>query len=393
MDKLQYHNDPSKCVRCGACKSLCPTYLSALDETMGARGRVAMLGALADNRLVPTKKLSDSIFSCMLCEACSDLCPAGLNIPEIIYKGRVNLKDFYRRGRLFKQALTFSLTHINTTFYILRRMQRLLYPLLYRTGKLPYMPGVAQAPFKESTQVYKTMKKIGRVAVFAGCSVNYFYPHIGDSLLHILLTKGYEVVILKGEVCCGAPLRSMGLEEEAVKFARKNIALFNKIRAEAILSMCPTCTMVIKKQYPVFAGDGIEKIMDVNEFFVRKEITKGLKNVSRAVTYHDPCHLRFGLGIKDEPRDVLKGIKGIEFIEMQNPGDCCGFGGLFSLNFKEMSRDIGRKKINDIRSTTADTVVTSCPGCMMQLEDLKRETGSELNIMHIVEVLDEAMHG
>ena len=133
--------------------------------------------------------------------------------------------------------------------------------------------------------------------------------------------------------------------------------------------------------------------MDVNEFFVRKEITKGLKNVSRTVTYHDPCHLRFGLGIKDEPRDVLKGIKGIEFIEMQNPGDCCGFGGLFSLNFKEMSRDIGRKKINNIRSTTADTVVTSCPGCMMQLEDLKRETGSELNIMHIVEVLDEAMHG
>src|SRR3989338_7256379 len=138
MSDVPYYTDPSKCVRCGACKSLCPTYLSALDETMGARGRVAMLGALADNRLVPTKKLSDNIFSCMLCEACSDLCPAGLNIPEIIYKGRADLKDFYRRGRLFKQALTFSLTHINTTFYILRRMQRFLYPLLYRTGKLRY---------------------------------------------------------------------------------------------------------------------------------------------------------------------------------------------------------------------------------------------------------------
>jgi glycolate oxidase iron-sulfur subunit len=391
MNELQYYNELSKCVKCGACKALCPTYLSALDETMGARGRIAMLGALAENRLVPTKVLSDRIFSCILCGACRDLCPTGINIPEAIYHGRVNLRDFYNKGRLLRTAIKLSYFKMDTAFSILRGLQRVSYPLLYKIGNIRYMPYIASTPFKNTAQVHKGTKKIGRVAVFAGCSVNYFYPHLGDALLNILLTKGYEVVVLKGEVCCGAPMRTLGLEEEAAKLAKTNIELFNKMRTEAILCMCPTCTLVIRNQYPELVGDSIEKIMDVNEFFIKKDFISGLKILRRVTTYHDPCHLRYGLAIKDEPREILKGIQGIEFIEMQNAEECCGFGGFFSLNFKELSKTIGKRKIDSISSTQADTIVTSCPGCMMQLEDLKRDVFNGVNIMHIVEVLDEAM--
>jgi len=393
MDKSQCHNELSKCVRCGACKALCPTYLSALDETMGARGRIAMLGALTENKLSPTKALSDRIFSCILCEACRDLCPAGINIPEAIHHGRVNLRDFYSKGRLLRTAIKFTCFRMDTAFFILRRLQRVFYPLLRRTDSIRYMPYIASTPFKNTSQMYRGIRKIGRVAVFAGCSVNYFYPHLGNALLNILLTKGYEVIIMKAEVCCGAPMRALGLEEVAMKLAKANIELFNKTKTEAILCMCPTCTLTIKKQYPLLVGDSIEKIMDVNEFFIKKDFTRGLRTDSRVITYHDPCHLRYGLAIKDEPREILKGIQGIEFIEMQNAEECCGFGGFFSLHFKELSRTIGKKKINNIHNTLADTIVTSCPGCMMQLEDLKREVSNEVNIMHIVEILDEAMHG
>jgi len=394
MNELQYFQELSKCVKCGACKAQCPTYLSALDETMGARGRIAMLGALTENRLVPTKVLSDRIFSCILCEACRDLCPTGINIPEAIYHGRVNLRDFYSRGRLLRTAIKLSYSKMDTAFSILRGLQRFSYPLLYKTGSIRYMPYIASTPFKNTARVHKGIKKIGRVAIFAGCSVNYFYPHLGEALLNILLTKGYEVVVLKGEVCCGAPMRTLGLEEEAAKLAKVNIGLFNKMRTEAILCMCPTCTLTIKKQYPLIAGDSIEKIMDVNEFFVKKDFINGLRTVRQVVTYHDPCHLHYGLGIKEEPRQILKGIQGIEFIEMQNAEECCGFGGFFSLNFKELSRTIGRRKINSISSTQVDTIATSCPGCMMQLEDLiRRDITNGVNIMHIVEILDEAMHG
>jgi glycolate oxidase iron-sulfur subunit len=360
---------------------------------MGARGRVAMLGALEDNELAPSKSLSDKIFSCLLCEACRDLCPTGVNIPEAIYQGRVFLKEHYKRGRLLTKTLQFSMQRLDTTFLVLRGLQKFLYPPLHKAGILRYVPRIAPTPFKNSTRVYRNAKRIGRVSVFAGCSVNYFYPHLGDALIHILLSRGYEVVIIKSEMCCGAPLRSLGLEAEAADLAKKNIELFNKMRAEAILSMCPTCTMTIKKQYPFLAGDTIEKIMDVNEFFVKNEIAKDIKALQKVVTYHDPCHLRYGLGIKDEPREILKGIDGVTFIEMQNADECCGFGGFFSMNFKELSKDIGKKKMNAVRKTWADTIITSCPGCMMQLEDVRNKTDSKINIMHIVELIDEALHG
>ncbi|MBI4697545.1 MAG: (Fe-S)-binding protein [Nitrospirae bacterium] len=109
-------NDLSRCVRCGACKALCPTYMSALDETMGARGRVAMLGALTEGRLAPTINLSDKIFSCMLCEACKDICPTGINISEAVYRGRTALKDVYKRGRFIRTAVKYSLPRMDSIF-------------------------------------------------------------------------------------------------------------------------------------------------------------------------------------------------------------------------------------------------------------------------------------
>jgi glycolate oxidase iron-sulfur subunit len=392
MNEIQYHRELLKCVRCGACKAPCPTYSSTLDETMGARGRVSMLGALEESELLPSKRLSDKIFSCILCEACRDICPTGIDIPEAIYNGRSRLKDHYRRGRLLSKALKFSLNRMDAAASIMRVFHRFLYPSLYRMGRIRYIPEISPLPFTGSTRVYRNTKKIGRISVFAGCSVNYLYPNLGEALLNILLTKGYEVVILKGEVCCGAPLRSFGLEKETAAFASKNIELFNKMNVEAILSICPTCTMTIKRQYPLLTGGTIEKIMDVNEFFVKNNITEDLKAFQRVVTFHDPCHLRYGLGIKDEPRAILRSLEGIRLIEMQGPEECCGFGGFFSVNFKKLSKDIGKKKLASAGDTWADTIITSCPGCMMQLEDIKRRTGSGMEIMHIIELIDEAMH-
>jgi glycolate oxidase iron-sulfur subunit len=357
---------------------------------MGARGRVALLGELEENRLAPTKNLAEKIFSCMLCEACKDLCPTGINIPEVVYQGRARLKESFRKGLLLRKALRYSATRMDSVFKVLRGVQKLFYhPSLFKG--IPYYPEITAEPFKNSVQVYKKMKKVSRIAIFAGCSVNYLYPDIGKALSKILLTRGYEVVVFRGELCCGAPLRSAGLEEEAVLLAKRNVEHFSKVRAEAIISMCPTCTMVIREQYQRLAGDTIPNVMDVNEFFIRYDILGSLEASPSVVTYHDPCHLNYSLGIRNEPRQILKGIKGVEFVEMQHAHECCGFAGFFSLHFKDMSRSIGRKKIENITNTMADTVVTSCPGCVMQLESLKREANVKVNVRHIVEVIAEAM--
>ncbi|MBI5097920.1 MAG: (Fe-S)-binding protein [Nitrospirae bacterium] len=391
MNETTYNQELLKCNRCGACKALCPTYLTTLNETMGARGRIAMLGELEETRFAPTKKLAEKIFSCMLCGACKNLCPTGINIPEVIYQGRARLKNSFSRGRLVRTILKHSVSRLDTVFSILRGVQKYFYQPLYYSSLLPYIPEITPEPFKNSFQVYKQFKKLSRIAIFAGCSVNYFYPELGRALSKILLAKGFEVVVFKGELCCGAPLRSAGLEDEALSLAKKNIEHFSRVRAEAIISMCPTCTMVLREQYPHITGDTISTIMDINEFLIKYNITKDLEIKPTVITFHDPCHLHYGLGIKDEPRQILKGIKGVEFVEMQHSDECCGFAGFFSLHFKDISKNIGSKKIDNIACTMADTVVTSCPGCIMQLEGLKRETNMKLNIKHIVEVVDEAM--
>jgi glycolate oxidase iron-sulfur subunit len=131
--------------------------------------------------------------------------------------------------------------------------------------------------------------------------------------------------------------------------------------------------------------------MDINEFFTKYDVAANLETSPAAVTYHDPCHLSFGLGIREKPRDILKNIGGIDLVEMKQADECCGFAGLFSIHFRNMSRQMGKKKIENISRTKAGTVVTSCPGCIMQLEALKRETGAAFTIKHIVEVVDEAM--
>lgn len=381
---MNYNVELSKCVRCGTCKTLCPTYLTTLNETMGARGRVAMLGELGMKRLAPGRNLAEKIFSCMLCGACKGMCPAGIDIPEVIYRGRSVLKETFRRGRLARTALKLSARNMDAVFSMLRMARKLSFGL----GGIPE---ITSRPFKKNVQIFKNIKKISRVAVFAGCSVNYFYPDLGNALSSILLAKGYEVVVFKGESCCGAPFRSMGLEDAAAELAGKNIEHFNKVRAEAIISMCPTCTMVIKEQYPILTGDTIANIMDVNEFLVKSGITEGLETGPSTVTYHDPCHLSYGLNIKDQPRQVLKGIKGVKLVEMARADDCCGFAGLFSMYFKDMSEDIGRKKIDSISDTSADTVVTSCPGCIMQLENLRKKSKLDFKVKHIIEVVNDAL--
>jgi glycolate oxidase iron-sulfur subunit len=388
MKKEQYSEELSKCVRCGTCKSLCPTYLLTLNETMGARGRVAMLGELGADKLRPTKKLADLIYSCMLCGACKGLCPAGIDIPEIMYQGRSELMRAYKRGKIARGALKRSLSRMDVLLPFMSAFQKMK---LFGSASYGNIPPMTSKPFKNGIQVYKPSSKIGRIAIFAGCSVNYFYPSLGRSLVNIANRKGFEVVVFKNEICCGAPLRSLGLDDEVKEYSKKNIEHFNKVRAEAIVSLCPTCTMVIRDQYPDIAGDRIHNIMDVNEFILKYELSEGASLTGQVATYHDPCHLSFGLGISKAPRDILKGMNGLKYIEMNNAEECCGFAGLFSMHFKDMSEAISKKKIQSIEETSASTVITSCPGCIMQLEGIMKRRNLNIKIMHIVEVIEEAM--
>jgi glycolate oxidase iron-sulfur subunit len=382
MKKNSYLDLLSNCVRCGSCKAPCPTYDNDPSEGMGARGRLVLLRGLLSGDLQPSDVLNERIFSCILCGACSGACPLGIDIPEAIYHGRALLRESDRRRRFIRLIARAGAKWPDTSFQMLKMSRRLLLPLLASKGILPFSPEIPDNSFRNIGQVHRVRKKRGRVAVFTGCSINYLFPFLGESLINILTHIGYEVVLPKGEVCCGSPFRGLGMHEEAAALANKNYEIFSKLKVEAILSLCPTCSFSLKSEYPKLIGKGLDKVMDISTFFIDKIETAD--PVGKTAVYHDPCHLSNSLGIRKEPRELIKRA-GLDLLDTGN-SLCCGSGGVFSLTNQDISRNLMSKSTAKLLGTGAEVIVTSCPGCMLQLSH--KVTGRP--VLHLVEVIEEA---
>lgn len=382
IEESKYLSDISKCVRCGACKALCPTYRNEALEAMSARGRLALIRGLATGQIKPSPLLNERIFSCILCGACTGLCPLSVDITEAIYHGRSLLYKTDKKRKFLRSLVRFSAKWPELSFKMLQMSRHILLPALVRKGVIPFTPEFPETSFRSVDQVHKVPKKRGRVAIFTGCSIKFLFPHLGRSLINVLKRFGYEVILPKGAVCCGTPLRNLGLEEEAAKLAEKNLRLFSRLKVEAILSLCPTCTLTLKTDYPKIIGEGLEKAMDISVFFNDKlETTDPIHKTS---VYHDPCHLYYGLGVKKEPREIIKKA-GLELIDSEG-SNCCGFGGLFCLSYKDISNSLLRERTKNIIDSKTDTVITSCPGCMLQLS----RTITDKPVLHLVELIEEA---
>jgi glycolate oxidase iron-sulfur subunit len=387
MEKEKYLRELSKCVRCGSCKAFCPTYDEDTTEAMGARGRLVLLWGLSEGLLKPSAVLRDRIFSCILCGACSESCPPGVDIQEVIYYGRSLLRKSDEKRRSLRFFTKFYTKMPKLSFRLLR-MSQYLFPTLVKRRLSPFLPELPEGTLKNESQVFTVSKKKGRVAVFTGCIVNFLYPHLGESLINILQRLDYEVILPAGEVCCGVPLRTLGLEEEAIKLARKNVDVFSRLNVEAILSLCPTCTYALKVEYPKLIGEGVEKAMDISTFLIDKLDSFNfplLTSHSATAVYHDPCHLMYGLGVKREPREIIKNI-GIDLVETEEER-CCGFGGVFSFSYREISEELLEKRIKDLEKTGAEIIITSCPGCMMQL----RREANQTPVIHLIEAIEEVL--
>lgn len=381
-DLSSYLEDLSKCVRCGKCKAVCPTHDQEPFEPMGARGRIMLLRAFMSGRTGQSPLLNERIFSCILCGACTSACPLGVDVTEAMFYGRKLLSVNDRKRKRLRSATRFALKRPDLVFRLLRMSRRRLLEPLVRRGIVPFLPDLPPAPLSKYDQVFKVPRKKGRVAVFTGCSINYIFPSLAESLIQVLRRFGYEVVLPRGEVCCGAPLRALGLGDEAARLAGKNIEAFSRLNVEAVLSLCPTCTDTIRNGYRKLIGSGVENAMDISLFF-RDKLT-AMENIGKTAVYHDPCHLRYGLGIRKEPRDIIKSA-GIGLVD---PGDsgCCGFGGSFCLSYRTLSEGLLEKRTDEIIRSGADAVVTSCPGCILQLGRTVRDRP----VLHLIELIEEA---
>jgi glycolate oxidase iron-sulfur subunit len=390
------HNyDASHCVRCGNCKSACPTYLEFINEGMSARGRVVLMKKFIAGEIERSDTLDHRIFTCLLCGSCNTRCPLGISVTDAVYEGRRKLAKSRKRW-LFRAIMKYVFTDPERSLRLLQFLDNagLLLPL----SKLkPFSafrelhPRIPKTRLRNEINIFKASKPRGRVAVFAGCTVDFLYPAMGLSLIHTLNALDYDVVLPKGEVCCGAPLLASGLRDETALLAEKNINAFKKLQAEAVISLCPTCTHFIKNEYPKIIGAGIGNALDITQFLADKPIDSATVKKDEppgTVIYHDPCHSVNYLGVQEEPRSILRNL-GYEIAEPEERG-CCGLGGTVRLLHDDVSNTILANRVDVLERARAaemsgvpETVVTSCPNCVLQLESRIKDRP----VKHVIELI------
>ena len=390
--KLLRKSGPDLCVRCGSCKALCPTNIEFTNEGMSARGRIALLKKLFNKEIDPSDVLDERIFSCLLCGACNTLCPLGISVTDAVYEGRVKLGS-RKRHWLFRMGMKYAFGDTTRAFNILKFLDNagltrsLSWVQPFKALK-EMRADIPKTRLRSAATVYKVPNPKGRIAIFTGCTVDFLYPAMGLSLIHTLNSLDYEVVMPKGEVCCGAPLLGAGLREEAIMLAEKNLNAFKKLQAEAVISLCPTCTHFIRDEYIKLTGEGIDNAADISAFLCDESLTATLVRPEEHpgnIIYHDPCHSINYLGLKDEPRRLLKAL-GFGLIEPADRG-CCGLGGTVRLMHGNISRTLLERRIESFNAAgdaeTPEMIVTSCPNCVLQLSSRIKDRP----VKHIIEII------
>lgn len=400
-----------RCNRCGFCQDICPTYYYSKNEAQLARGRIRLIRLVHET----TKdwgndpELSHILRSCLLCKACVTNCPSSVPTDQLVVKAREKMnqaggttflnKALYRgilsRRQRLPKLMTLARFYNKSGARWLVKNTRIT-SLFKNLGRLEsYLP----ANLKKSarTQLPQLLKKVNnpkfKIGYFLGCATDNFFSDIARAAILYLQHMGCEVIVPPVS-CCGGPHYSAGDLEEAGNLARTNLKYFLDEDYDYIISDCATCTATLKDYGRFFSGDEQEKVqqfcakvLDLNQFIVKHLSFPELKPLNKTVTYHDPCHLVRGLGIKAEPREILQSIPGVTLVEMEHADWCCGGAGSYFLAHSDMSNTILQDKINFVQETGADILTTSCPACTMQLSAGLQQRGLEITVQHPVELL------
>lgn len=421
--QLPDYEELNNCIRCGRCLAVCPTYQQTRLETFSPRGRLSLLRAVEDGKLGLTTGAQAHLYHCLDCRACNTVCPPGLRIGELIVQGRVPIARVHPRPWLLRFMLDHVLISPERAEIIsppLRLVQALRLDRLGSAvlGKMPMLGfGLGQliglAPRLKPPlrrQLPPVTPAAGqrrhRVAFFLGCIMNVALPETSRATVRVLSRLGCEVVTPRGQACCGAPQDDQALREQSRRLARHNIALFERYldAVDAIVTDCAGCSAALK-EYPEWLHDDSAWVDRARRVSSRvRDITEWLDSIwdpalkprypARVIaTYHDPCHLSNVQGIRKPPRNLLARIQGLEMRTLPDsfPIRCCGSAGIYNITHRQMALELLERKMDDIAATGAELVVSANPGCLLQLEWGRRLTGANLQVKHVVEVLEESL--
>jgi len=399
-----WEKEAHRCSKCGKCRSFCPVFIETRDEKMGTRGRISLAAALSSNQVDFSREFVRSISTCLRCLRCSKECPSQVNFDRLIrgVRGAVGERVLpYRIARRLIAALLSNRFLLDAAVFAGSVGQKLLprgksawvekLPFFYR-GSAVSPKFTRVSAIRKYAGVHAVKHPKHRVLFYVGCVVNYLFPDIVEAVVEVLNHFGVEVIIDPGELCCGIPAISSGDFKTAEKLARYSVTMAARHKIDYVICACSTCANTFKKDYPEMLGKEAEpfaaKVMDVS-CFLKKVVHADVGRLNVSVTYHDPCHLRFGLGITQEPRDLVAAAA--RFVEMKNADKCCGMAGSFGILNADLSKKIFAQKAQSVKESKAQVVATGCPSCIMQLRGQLHDSGLSVEVVHVIELLRRSL--
>ncbi len=412
-----------QCMHCGLCLPTCPTYDATKLERHSPRGRIALMRAIADDRLEPTKTFADEMYFCLGCLACMTSCPAGVDYAELFERARAEAEAsrvLATPGRSLIRALSLrglfmDLNRLKILGRIMQLWQGLglqsavralgLTRLLpRRLRELEAMTPPVQALWTEDLVAPVTRAqgvRRYRVALLAGCAQDLIFSDVNRDTAEVLARNGCEVITPPDQHCCGSLHAHNGEWELAQELARRNIDQFPPESFDAIISNAGGCGSHLKHYARLLADDARyvqraklwdAKVKDIHEWlaFTGIEPPPAAGASQQVVTYHESCHLCHGQKISAQPRSLLRAIPGVRLVELTEAAWCCGSAGIYNLTQPEMAGQLLQRKVNHIVTTRAQVVATGNPGCLLQLINGCRDRGLELRVAHPVTLLAEA---
>ncbi|KYG35086.1 (Fe-S)-binding protein [Alkalihalobacillus trypoxylicola] len=423
QEKMDY-DELLNCMRCGFCLPTCPTYIeSGKNELHSPRGRIALMKAVVDGDIEPDDEVKRSLDMCLGCRACEPVCPSGVKYGhlleearDIIYQNKKpSLPVKAVRHLVFEQLFPYQ-NRMTTLVGLIGFYQRSgLSTLARKTHMLKLLPETMQLMEKALPAIPKGkeirnrsehLKPIGdkkkNVAFFNGCLMDTVFMKTNEATKKLLQYAGCDIVIPKTQACCGALHGHSGEKAKAKELAKRNIIAFEQAEIDYIITNAGGCGAFLvdydhllksEPEWHERAKAFTAKIKDITSILVELNFQQeSLKLKDEVLTYQDSCHLRNGQKTFIQPRQLLQSIEGSDYVEMKNADRCCGSAGIYNIVESEMSMQILDYKMKETKKTKAKTIVTSNPGCLLQMRLGIEKEGlqGQMRAVHIVDLLLEA---
>jgi glycolate oxidase iron-sulfur subunit len=423
------------CVHCGLCLPVCPTYQETALEMSSPRGRINLIQAVSEGHIgIESDVFQEQMSECLNCRACEPICPSGVEYSKILETSRTQIEQS-RAHALWDRAQAGQTTlaarpiwqrilrglvfdRLFSDMGLFRSFSSLL--ALYQRSGLQWLarhsgllrllgmhemermlPPLSRHCIIPQGQIYPAEGQTRyTVALLTGCIMSTAFAHVHEATIRVLQKNGCTVLLPPDQTCCGALHIHDGEMQGGRELARRNIAAFEGLGIDAIIVNAAGCGSALK-EYPFLLHNDTawyeraqtfsHRVRDIQEFLVEIGIDhEALAPLPLQVTYQEPCHLAHAQRITQAPRMLLRAIPQLELHEMNESALCCGSAGIYNVVQPDMAMRLGSRKVHHALETGAEVIVTSNPGCAVQLLGELRRRGSKTQVRSVVELLDES---